>query len=122
MDGDLCTHLKKSLKGTPEAKLEAFSTIAYDFCMERFGVAVSKKAGRSQLNLGGRLRLRLSRSRRKAVRRRWNDKETIESEKPGLKQIFEELKKRLSELRKAERISRKKNEQRKCREEQRKCL
>ena len=79
-------------------------------------MAVSKKAGKKPAKSRRQIEIEAVKRQKKAVRKRWKDKETVESEKPGLKQLFGELKKRLSELRKAERISRKKKEQRKCRE------
>ncbi len=96
-------HLSRLLCGSVVAKLNLFGEILYEECRNRYGEVTIREAV---------LRSKCWREKeiddlvasRKQLRKRWRKAE--ESEKEGLKALWDEIRRRLANLRRAERIRR----------------
>lgn len=114
LDKELSEVLKQKVSGSIQQKISAFGKTIYNFCKSRYGVAI--KANKKPPCKSRRQReIDDIRRRKKIARKQW--KEAGAGERPGLKVIWNDLKKRHSELCKAERTSKKRKEKTKCKEE-----
>ncbi len=103
LDEHLSGLLQKALRGSVVAKLNLFGEILYEECRNRYGEvtireAVVRSKGRREKEIDD-----LVASRRQLCKR-WRKAE--ESEKEGLKALWDEIRRRLANLRRAERIRR----------------
>ena len=103
LDESLSDLLQKALRGTVEAKLNLFGEILYEECSGRYGKVTGRKAaekskGRREKEIDDLV------AGRRQLRRRWRKAE--ESEREGLKALWDDIRRRLANLRRAERIRR----------------
>ncbi len=112
LDEYLSRLLQKALRGSVLAKLNLFGEIQYEVCRNRYGEetireAVVRSKGRREKEIDDLV------ASRRQLRKRWRKAE--ESEKEGLKALWDEISRRLANLWRAERIRR----QRKMKEKER---
>ncbi len=103
LDEHLSGLLQKALRGSVVAKLNLFGEILYEECRNRYGEvtireAVIRSKGRREKEIYDLV------ASRRQLRKRWRKAE--ESEKEGLKALWDEIRRRLANLRRAERIRR----------------
>ncbi len=103
LDEHLSGLLQKALRGSVVAKLNMFGEILYEECSNRYGEVTIREAlirskGRREKEIDDLV------ASRRQLRKRWRKAE--ESEKKGLKALWDEIRRRLTNLRRAERIRR----------------
>ncbi len=103
LDEHLSGLLQKALRGSVVAKLNMFGEILYEECSNRYGEVTIREAlirskGRREKEIDDLV------ASRRQLRKRWRKAE--ESEKEGLKALWDEIRRRLTNLRRAERIRR----------------
>lgn len=103
LNDHLCKLLQKTLRGPVEAKLNLLGRILYEECSSRFGKAASGTTG---LTAKGRREKAIDDlvMNRRQHRKRW--RKADETQKEGLKALWDEIRKRLAVLRRAESIRR----------------
>lgn len=114
LDKELSNELKQKVCGSIAQKIAVFGKTIYEFCRAKYGI-VSRPGKKSHKQSRRQRNIEDIRRQKKIARKQWKDAD--DSEKPGLKALWEDLKKRHSELCKAERICKKKREKAKCRQE-----
>ena len=103
LDEHLSGLLQNALRGSVVAKLNLFGEILYEECSNRYGEVtiretVIRSKGRREKEIDDLV------ASRRQLRKRWRKAE--ESEKEGLKALWDEIRRRLANLRRAERIRR----------------
>ncbi len=103
LDEHLSGLLQKTLRGSVVAKLNMFGEIPYEECSNRYGEVTIREAlirskGRREKEIDDLV------ASRRQLRKRWRKAE--ESEKEGLKALWDEIRRRLTNLRRAECIRR----------------
>ncbi|KAJ8361990.1 hypothetical protein AAFF_G00407370 [Aldrovandia affinis] len=102
LDEHLSGLLQTALRGSVETKLNLFGEILYEECSNRYGeVTVREAVARTR---GGEREIDDLVASRRQLRKRW--RKADESEKEGLKVLWDEIRSSLANLRRAERIRR----------------
>ena len=115
MDNELSQQLRQKVCGTIGEKIGIFGTTIYNFCKDKFGV-IQTAAAKKPAKPRRQREIEEIRRQKKDIRRQWKAAKDGH-QKDGLKDIWNQLKKRHSELCKAERTRRRKRDQQKCKQD-----
>ena len=115
LDNELSQQLRQKVSGTIREKISIFGSTIYDFCKNKFGI-IQKTITKKPAKPRRQKEIEEIRRQKKDIRRQWKAAQD-QHQKDGLKDIWNQLKKRHSELCKAERTRKRKREQQKCKQD-----